>query len=422
MCARPVPQKRQERHRLTTKSISVVDGLAVIYQREHSSVWQVRVKLDDRRWHRYSTGEHDQRKAAKAAIKLFYEKEFKRENKLPQSTRRFGAVADAVVRELQEAVDGGLGKSVYKDYIVAINKYLKPFFKNYSLDSFKSPVLQKFDEWRLHQMGKKPKASTITTHNSALNKVFDYAERYGWITAAVRPKLTNKGAKTSARPAFSLAEYRTLVRKLPHWAKKERKGEKAQSKMMRELLRDYVLVLANTGIRHGTEANSLKWSDVEFWKSEDKQTYLRLSVKGKTGRRSLIARDGTETYLKRIQERFNELGSMTFEQLLKKKLQVPVFRLASGDTTTNLNQTFEQFLKDSGLLFGVGSDAKRTLYSLRHTYATLQLMDGRGIHELAKQMGTSVQMLEQHYSKITPELMAYEFASRGKTEARKSRS
>jgi integrase len=96
--------------------------------------------------------------------------------------------------------------------------------------------------------------------------------------------------------------------------------------------------------------------------------------------------------------------------------------LASGDTTTNLNQTFEQFLKDSGLLFGVGSDAKRTLYSLRHTYATLQLMDGRGIHELAKQMGTSVQMLEQHYSKITPELMAYEFASRGKTEARKSRS
>jgi integrase len=156
---------------LATKSISVVDGLVVIYQRERSSVWQVRLKLDDKRWHRYSSGEHEQTKAAKVAIKLFYDKEFKRENNLPQTTRKFGAVADAVVRELQAAIDSGTGKSVYKDYITAINKYLKPFFKNYGLDSFKSPLLQKFDEWRLSQMGKKPKASTITTHNSALNKV-----------------------------------------------------------------------------------------------------------------------------------------------------------------------------------------------------------------------------------------------------------
>ena len=52
------------------------------------------------------------------------------------------------------------------------------------------------------------------------------------------------------------------------------------------------------------------------------------------------------------------------------------------------------------------------VFSLRHTYATLQLMDGRGIHELARQMGTSVAMIEQHYSKITPELMAHEFARR----------
>ena len=162
----------------------------------------------------------------------------------------------------------------------------------------------------------------------------------GWITAAVRPTLVNKGAKTSARPAFTLAEYRTLVRKLHRWAKKDRKGEKAKSKMMRELLWDYVLVLANTGIRHGTEAQSLKWSDVEFWKGDDKQNYLRLSVAGKTGRRSLIARDGTENYLQRIQARFDDLKTMSLEQLLKKKLKVPVFRLADGSTTTNLNQTF----------------------------------------------------------------------------------
>ena len=403
---------------LTTNSIQVIDGVAVIYKRERSKIWQVRVKLADKCWHRFSTGERNQREAMKVAVKLYYDKEFRRENKLPQSSRKFGAVADAVVRELQEAIDSGTGKSVYTSYVTAINKYLKPFFKSYNLDNFTAPVLQKFEHWREQEMAKKPKASTITTHNSALNRVFDYAERYGWITAAVRPTLINKGAKTNARPAFTLGEYRTLVRKLPHWVKRERVGDKAQSKMMRELLRDYILVLANTGIRHGTEASSLKWADVEYWKSDDKQQYLRLSVSGKTGRRSLIARDGTEIYLQRIQQRFADLREYSFEQLLKKKLKVAVFRLSSGATTNSLNQTFEQFLKDSGLLYGVGSDAKRTLYSLRHTYATLQLMDGRGIHELARQMGTSVAMLEQHYSKITPELMAHEFSSRGNTEAR----
>jgi hypothetical protein len=37
-------------------------------------------------------------------------------------------------------------------------------------------------------------------------------------------------------------------------------------------------------------------------------------------------------------------------------------------------------------------------------------MQGRNIHSLAKQMGTSVGMIEKHYSKLTPMLMAEEFA------------
>lgn len=35
--------------------------------------------------------------------------------------------------------------------------------------------------------------------------------------------------------------------------------------MMRELLRDYVLILANTGIRHGTEAINLNWRHIEWF-------------------------------------------------------------------------------------------------------------------------------------------------------------
>ncbi len=48
----------------------------------------------------------------------------------------------------------------------------------------------------------------------------------------------------------------------------------------------------------------------------------------------------------------------------------------------------------------------RTLYSLRHTYATAELLAGTDIHTLARQMGTSVVMLEQHYSKLSATMAA----------------
>jgi integrase len=47
----------------------------------------------------------------------------------------------------------------------------------------------------------------------------------------------------------------------------------------------------------------------------------------------------------------------------------------------------------------------RTLYSLRYTYATFALLnDGMDIHALAVQMGTSIGMIERHYSHLTPRL------------------
>jgi integrase len=66
-------------------------------------------------------------------------------------------------------------------------------------------------------------------------------------------------------------------------------------------------------------------------------------------------------------------------------------------------------MKDSGLLKSI-SEQNRTLYSLRHTYATMELIAGTDIHTLARQMGTSVSMLERHYSKLVPSLKAQELA------------
>jgi hypothetical protein len=53
------------------------------------------------------------------------------------------------------------------------------------------------------------------------------------------------------------------------------------------------------------------------------------------------------------------------------------------------------------MLYG-SSKIPRSSYCLRHTYATFRLMEGVDVYFLAKKMGTSVRMIEDHYGHITP--------------------
>jgi integrase len=229
------------------------------------------------------------------------------------------------------------------------------------------------------------------------------------------PKVKNTGAKGTAREAFSQSEYNSLTSFMVKWSEK---GHTEKTKQMRTLLRDYVLVLANTGMRHGTEALGLKWKDIEFVML-NKVPYIHMHVDGKIGKRTLIANHHTENYLRRLQMRQPALAKLSFEALLKKKVNEPVFKLASGETTKNLAGTFRVLMKDSGLDKDRDTKHKRSLYSLRHTYAHDVLMKNKmDVYTLAEQMGTSVKMIEQHYGHLKPAMKADKIA--GKRYPKKS--
>ncbi len=379
------------------------DGEVVLYKRPSSARWQARFKLNDSKWHRISTKQRNLDYATKAACEAYDRARFLKAENLPITSKRFDAVAKLAVQEMQDMLSSGNGKSVYHSYIAATHRYLVPFFGKYNINGIGHEQLKAFDGWRTAKMKKVPVASTITTHTSALNRVFDAAVERGWLGKSQVPQIKNKGAKGTPREAFSLSEYKSLTSFMPTWAKK---GHMEKTVHMRELLRDYVLILANTGMRHGTEALNLKWRDVE-WIVKSDERYIQFTVNGKTGKRTLIARHNTEDYLKRIQARFADLEKLEFDALLKKRLDTHVFRLRTGETTKALNGTFRQLMRDSGLDKDKPVKEKRTLYSLRHTYAHFSLLqDSMGIGTLAKQMGTSVKMIEQHYGHITPALKA----------------
>jgi len=389
--------------------IHLRDGEVVLYRRENSGKWQARYKLGNNKWQRISTKEKNTDYAAKVACEAYDRARFLADEDVVITSKKFGAVAKAVVDKLEAELEAGNGKSVYHTYITVINKYLIPFFKSYNVNSITYEALTEFDKWRTKEMKKKPRASTITNHNTALNRVLEYAVDMGFMSKVHLPKLQNDGTKSEARPAFTKSEYKSLTSFMTTWYKK---GHTQRTKDMRELLRDYVLILANTGMRHGTEALELKWKNIR-WITSNGEQFLQFTVDGKTGKRELIARHNTQDYLERLQLRNKDIAHLSFDALLKKRFDDYVFKLRDGTTTKHLNGTFRHLMRDSGLNTNNADGKNKTLYSLRHTYAHFAILEeGIDVYKLSKQMGTSVSMIEKYYGHVTPAHVASKLAGK----------
>ena len=386
-------------------------------KRERSSKWQARVKLADGTWHRFSTKTEDQDRAADVAMKFFYTAEDRLKNKLPQSTRKFRRVAQFARDRMQSELDAGGGNIVFKDYITAIDKYLVPFFGNYDVASIDTKTLIAFGKWRTSEMGRKAHHSTINTHNTALNRVLDEAEQRGWITHAIRPKPFNDGTKTESRGSFTLEEYETIYKGLRSWHKATSNEKTAAT---REVLRNYVLILANTGMRHGTEALNLKWNNL-LWVNDGKDTYLGIYVDGKTGKRPLIARDRAIRPFERQIELNQQLSGMSLDEVIDAKIDDYVFKTRDGERAVraNLSRNFESFLEVNKLTHGADGK-KRTLYSWRHFYATLDLQRGVSTHALSRQMGSGTGVIDRFYSKLSPFINAAQHSGRADQAVREA--
>jgi len=227
----------------------------------------------------------------------------------------------------------------------------------------------------------------------------DEAEQRGWITHAIRPKPINDGIKTESRGSFTRDEYKMIYTELRRFHKTTDKPVTAAT---REVLRNYVLILANTGMRHGTEALDLKWKNL-LWITERDETYLGLFVDGKTGQRPLVARDRAVRPFERQVELNPALSGMTLNAVIDAKLDEYVFvtRLGQRAVRANLSRNYEKLLDKLDLVYGADGK-KRTLYSWRHFYATLDLQRGVSTHVLSRQMGNSTGVLDRFYSKLSP--------------------
>lgn len=412
-----MPEKAATTHVLMSNEL-------VLYQRERSTIWQCRYKVDGT-WQRATTKLRDLGKAKAKAKELMLEAEIRRRSNLPFITRKFRHVAKLAIDRMEQEALAGRGKVSFTDYIRVINDYLIPFFGNYSITSITYELLDEFNAWRVEQMGKAPSHSTLLTQNAALNRVFDEAVTRNFLSEVNRPKLESKGKASDRRPAFDLNELHAMLAAFDNWIERARNDK---SKELRLLLRDYVEVLLDTGARPGDELLNLKWKQVkyamkpvttqtdQFYEEEpsdqppepvvrtDMNRSCEMTVTGKTGTRVMLGMNPTvKAFVRIIQRNYGIRNNYVepFKDVAVTTNADYVFRTKDKDKPTSFQKMFESFLDEHNLLVDPRTEQKRVFYSLRHTYATLALThDQVPIHTLAKQMGTSVLMIEKHYSHL----------------------
>ena len=204
------------------------------------------------------------------------------------------------------------------------------------------------------------------------------------------PRFPKLNSEQNRRPHFDSKDWAKLIRHLREYVKHDNSIVRRD----RIMLVNYVLLLGNTGIRVG-EARNLKWRDISEIsqpKGSNDPPKIALHVKGKTGAREVVSRTpDVKQYLARILElRRKELDGKA------PPLDSLVFCHKDGKPIHSFKKSFGALLKSAKVEVDTHGQ-RRTIYSLRHTYATFRLMEGVHQFVLARNMGTSVAMLESFY-------------------------
>jgi len=376
----------------------VIQRTLFLYKRGRSAVWQCRYRIN-KNWFNETTREYYIEDAKRVAHMILMDAAIKQRYNVAPISHLFKDVAKLTIKRMEDQLRLKEGRVIFKDYILVIKRYLVPVLGNKPINQLSFKDIEELASERVKLMGHEPTKSTLKTHNAALSKVFTEAVMRGYMTDAQKPVLLTVGRSTERRPEFSLSEIKILLKGFDGWISLATEEQIE----IRLLLKDYVEVLLDTGARPGRELLELRWANLKW--AEDKTKLIINFNLSKTGKRTAVGRTMAIVALERIAHR-NYQHSL--DDLILSQNPDHIFRHKSKYQKLIRPINFEKqmafYLDYLKMLKCPITGKPRTFYSIRHTYATFALTyDKINIHTLARQMGTSVVMIEKHYSHLDAE-------------------
>lgn len=407
------------------------DGRITLYTRNDRATYHVRLKVEGHKGYIVkSTRRRTLAEAVRVAEDLYDDLRYKVRQGLEIRAHTF----QSMWKRWEEANQNILSDHRMRFIRGTANRYFIPYFGDKAIEELSHVAVEGYWSWRINywtsdegrtkiaaaqntkvtrkrpyrqklgNVAKIPAPKTLQMEQSALRQIFSWAQRNGIIQHVpeiVVPK-SARSTSISRRPAFELQDWRTLYRYLREWVEEgadgkmtpESRGKKRPHSLhiwQRRMIRNYILFMGCSGLRPN-EARQLRWGDISLFVDQNKTEHvvLHISPDTKTKERECIPLQSARRYLDDIRSISDHLEPGDL-----------IFCDREGESVMNYGKTFKKILKDTNLLedrFG----RVRTIYSLRHTYATFKLLYGKtAMEDLAQNMGTSPTQIYNHYRHIT---------------------
>ena len=385
----------------------LMGGKLHIYKRENSRHWQASTYLAGKN-RRISTKEESLSHAKEIAEDWYLELRGKSRAGVLTSGPTFKKAADQFLAEYETITQGQRSPDWVKAYAMMLRVYLVPYFGKMALSEITAGKVQ---DYRIHRRqlsidkrGKPPSRTSMHHETVCIRQVLKTALRHGWLTAL--PDLSQPyktSGKITHRAWFSPEEYQQLYQATRRRAQTPLNN---RHRWACEQLHDYVLFMANTGLRPD-EAARLQFRDVKIVKDHgSKETILEIEVRGKRGVGWCKSTAQAVLPFERLRDRLRLEGltetdedDFASEQIGTKKIKP---KLVKSQPTDRLFPTKQRELLNAilgELKLKLDRDGNvRTSYSLRHTYVCFRLMEGADIYQIAKNCRTSVEMIEKFYA------------------------
>ena len=272
----------------------ILNGKVQLYRRGESRVWQCSASVGGKQ-RRATTKRESLALASEFAEDWYLAMRGKDHAGILLSEKSFAQAAQQFLKEYEIITEGERSKRWTEGHEIRLRIHLLPFFGELGLSKVSPGKVQ---DYRIHRMtsrlepnpasrsnrplvDKPPSRSTLHNEMVTLRQVLKTAIRQGWL--AHLPDLSapyRTQGKIVHRPWFSPAEYKQLYEATRAYA---RDPFHERDRWNAEQVHDYVLFLANTGLRPD-EAKNLQHRDVAIVEdAATGETILEIEVRGKRG-------------------------------------------------------------------------------------------------------------------------------------------
>ena len=419
--------------------VPTLNGRASICKYKGRKYLNLRVLRDGRKYTHISLNTEDLDKAHNNAVDA-YVKVMSCPPRSSKETTTIKRIFEKFMEQKQLDTDRGQSKALtQKLYGQRIDQRYIPYLEYKGLRNIKDIRKDSFKDYAGFQLDKRHKGkwknitkglapSTINADISTLNVIFNWMVENGHLMQDNKPIIKrikdNKNYREEANPAFLPPDWKAFKDVL---YKFDQGHENEYETWRRRWFINYVRFMYQGGFRPH-EARKIRFGDVEMDKRKDGRpvAIIQIDSDTKTGKRTMVMNGNTFLNVKyhlnkgikirnkQIQEKNKKLleGKKVLDfhnRLYKQQLDEVV--AAHKDDLILMNPFLigkrkiyhESYIRDwmNMVLKECNFKNRYTIYSLRSTHISYQLLKGVQVNLVAKNVGTSMEMIQQTYDGLS---------------------